>query len=177
MNILYFIFSLSFVYSFPVLYSFNYDTLFGLKDIKESLHRNTENVGITNTFNKRNVEAPGVVFEIFMFAIFSAGFIIVLFIIFFRNRTSSTISSVVTNTNQTAINLTGYSTKNKGAIPKEDLESYPILTMNEYMKSINSKAFENSIVEKIDCIICFEEFKNDDLIRIIPCRHPFHKQC
>ncbi|PWA00949.1 hypothetical protein BB558_002971 [Smittium angustum] len=86
--------------------------------------------------------------------------------------------------------------KSKKAILSEDLESYPVASMKEYKKisciKIPEKVFqkkkkyffnssshrpETSTNDKVECLICFEEFKDEDLVRIIPCYHPFHKQC
>ncbi|PVZ96818.1 hypothetical protein BB558_007247 [Smittium angustum] len=87
--------------------------------------------------------------------------------------------------------------KKKKPISELDLKSYPVLTMKEYMESINPKIpkkiyksnssvlsinprfdeSENKITERPECLICFEEFKDEDLIRVIPCHHLFHREC
>ena len=39
------------------------------------------------------------------------------------------------------------------------------------------KDVENLDPEKKECVICLEEFKNDDLITSLPCIHSFHTHC
>ncbi|PVU85672.1 hypothetical protein BB559_006884 [Furculomyces boomerangus] len=86
--------------------------------------------------------------------------------------------------------------KQKKVVLSKDLESYPVVTMKVYKKStahkIPEKVFEKkklfspkprphepktSTNSKVECSICFVELKDEDLVRIIPCYHPFHKHC
>ncbi|PVZ98657.1 hypothetical protein BB558_005337 [Smittium angustum] len=103
------------------------------------------------------------------------------------------VRNIFPTANITRINIV----KKKKVILSEDLESYPVVTMKDYKKStsikIPEKALEKnntkfslsssthepetSTNDRVECLICIEEFKDDDLIRIIPCYHPFHKHC
>ncbi|ESN98896.1 hypothetical protein HELRODRAFT_162362 [Helobdella robusta] len=47
---------------------------------------------------------------------------------------------------------------------------------NNYCNQNQSSKFSNIIIEK-HCIICYEDYKKDDLIRLLPCFHIFHKRC
>ncbi|PVU92822.1 hypothetical protein BB559_003581 [Furculomyces boomerangus] len=96
------------------------------------------------------------------------------------------------------------SIKQKNTISKVDLVSYPVLTIKEYTKSSSPRTPEKAVrknyilslkaitvalkapiiskseikmIDELECLICFEEFEDDELIRSIPCRHIFHKEC
>ena len=67
-----------------------------------------------------------------------------------------------------------------------DYETLLLLDENNKKKTISNKkldTFEERKVNLIDereikiCSICMEEFKIDEIIRILPCKHEFHKDC
>ena len=39
--------------------------------------------------------------------------------------------------------------------------------------------YEHKDSEVVDCVICMEEFKDEDIILVLPCdvKHYFHKKC
>ncbi|PVU85425.1 hypothetical protein BB559_006883 [Furculomyces boomerangus] len=86
--------------------------------------------------------------------------------------------------------------ENRNMITTEDLASYPLVTMKEYKKSTSIKILEKALDknkknnslrldrkseiptdDRVECLICIEELKDDDLVRIIPCYHLFHRRC
>ncbi|XP_014255414.1 protein goliath-like isoform X4 [Cimex lectularius] len=44
-------------------------------------------------------------------------------------------------------------------------------------KRIKPEDLENSQDDIDDCVICFDSFKIHEMIRILPCRHEYHKSC
>ncbi|PWA03418.1 hypothetical protein BB558_000412 [Smittium angustum] len=140
-------------------------------------------------------------------AIFVVGIYAARFLIFYQPHTvtQSTINVVqvtntVENTSETTIGIAKPDrinvTENKNMNTIKDLAAYPLVTMKEYKKSTSIKIPEKSLEknktkfslklarkseiptdDKVECLICIEELKDDDLVRIIPCYHLFHRNC
>lgn len=47
----------------------------------------------------------------------------------------------------------------------------------EISKKIKVKKYKNNIYEDDKCVICQFEFKNDESIKLLPCKHIFHIEC
>ncbi|PVU99772.1 hypothetical protein BB559_000420 [Furculomyces boomerangus] len=172
MKFLYLLSVLSLVYSLPTLQrKYTHDSSFDFKHFLSfyQTKKTTENL---HSFSKRQFDgsSSGLIFGLFGF-----GSVIFIIIAFLRGNAydeRQISTNALRNTHITTNPTRTVAPKKKKVIIREDLESYPIVTMKNFMDSINVKA-----PEKLECLICIEEFKDEDLVRVIPCYHPFHKEC
>ncbi|PVZ97597.1 hypothetical protein BB558_006438 [Smittium angustum] len=186
MKILYFISILSLICSFPVFKNeYKLNKSFGLENLLYLYQKNQPDDAL-NRFSKRQVSnsASSTGLKIFgviigVSAIFVFIIYVVRFLIIYQSRTEMKLSinvNQVTNAHENATRIANPDgtnvPENKNMITAEDLGSYPLLTMKEYKKFTKIPTDD-----KVECLICIEELKDDDLLRIIPCYHLFHRNC
>lgn len=59
----------------------------------------------------------------------------------------------------------------------DELEDVKLIVEQDKLDKIPLKKYSELITDEIKCAICINEFKNNDLIRDIKCKHIFHKEC
>ena len=53
---------------------------------------------------------------------------------------------------------------------------------NQFIKELdefqykNKDKFDDTLIEN-ECSICLCKYKNTDILKLLPCKHPFHKKC
>ncbi|PVU96638.1 hypothetical protein BB559_002321 [Furculomyces boomerangus] len=180
-NVLYFLFKLSFTLSFPVSYDIN-----GLEvnGTRQSSILTAYPLNKRQNFNSGDRISGGVILGSTLCVIF----LIVYFKIYLSNPNNE--GTILVFRNMRPIIDVELPTIMKNTISRQNLKRYPVLTFEEYVESISPKhpqeihfkddsksSYNTKILLKQECLICFEEFDNKDKIRAIPCCHIFHRHC